>query len=118
MFKNDLLTVKRENYTVTDNLAVKKFETVYEDIPCHLSVNLNNVAYIQNTPFINSEFMVYLNFDEKIQIKENDELTITTSKGEHYKLYAGAIKIYNFSIQIKCKQEKIIESSFNVNQWN
>ena len=110
MFKNDLLTVKRENYETVDNLAVKKFETVYENIPCHLSVNLNNTACNQNVPFLNSEFTIYLYFNEKIQIKENDKLYVTTSKGEAYELYAGAVKLYNFTIQIKCRQEKIIES--------
>ena len=115
MFKNDLLSVQRENYTVQNNLAVTEYETIYENIPCHLSVNLNNVAVIQNAPFINSKFTIYLNFDEKIQIKENDKRTVTTSKGENYTLYAGAMKIYNITIQIKCRQEKILESSFDVN---
>lgn len=115
MFKNDLLTVKREIYEIQDNLAVKNFETIYENIPCHLSVNLNNTSKFQNVSFLNSEFMIYLSFDENILIKENDQLKVKTSKNENYTLYAGAIKFYNFSIQIKCRQEKIIESDFNVN---
>ncbi len=118
MFKNDILTVKRENYEVINNLATKKYETVYENIPCHLAINLNNTSYSQNVPLLNSEFTIYLNFDEKIQIKENDKLCVVTSKGEIYTLYAGGVKIYNFSIQIKCRQEKIIESDFDVNRWD
>lgn len=118
MFRNDFLTVKRENYTVVDNLATKSYETIYENIPCHLSVNLNNTANIQNTPYINAEFTIYLNADEKIQIKENDKLFVVTPQNRTYELIAGETKTYNLTTQIKCRQEKIIESDFDVNWWN
>ncbi len=111
MFKDDRLTVKREHYELIEGEAIYSNPVVvFEDIPCHLSVSLNNTTKINSAPFLESEYTLFLDYDPNININKNDILLVKTSKNEHYKLFAGDIKAYNHSIQIKCKQQKIIES--------
>lgn len=110
MFRKDKLTVKREEYRIIKGEAVFwGLKTLEEDIPCHLSVNLNNTVKINNAPFILSDFTLFLDFNPQIDIKENDLLFVTTDKSQDYKLYAGEVKFYGLTVQIKCRQEKITE---------
>lgn len=110
MFRYDKLSVQRENYSLISGERVYLTpEIIAENIPCHLSVNLNNPTKINGAPYLISEFKLFLNSDLKINIKENDKLTVMTEQGQRYELYAGEIKIYNKTTQIKCKKEKIIE---------
>ncbi len=111
MYRMDKLTIKREIYTLDMGEAVyQEAITIAQDIPCHLSVNLNNTEKVNHIPVKRNSFVLFLNSNPRIDIQENDILLVETPKKQKYKLYAGEIKIYNFSIQIKCKQEKIIES--------
>ena len=109
MFRKDRLTIKRKTYEIQKGEAFYLEDTIVaEDIPCHLSVSLNNAVSIKGVPTIVSSFTLFLDpFD--IDIQENDILHVT-SNGQTYKLYAGEIKFYDMSIQIKCMQNKIIES--------
>lgn len=111
MFREDNLTVKREKYELNQGEAVYvEPEIVLENFPCHLSISLNNTVKIYNTPHILSDFTLFLDYDPNIELKENDILYVKTKQGQEYKLYAGEIKIYSLTVQIKCRQNKIIES--------
>lgn len=111
MFRKDRLTVKRKKYIkVNGETNYLEPEIIAENVPCHLSVSLNNTAFLNGTPYVYSNFMLFLNPDIDFFIKENDILYVKTSKKQEYKLIAGEIKIYDLTIQVKCKQEKIIES--------
>ncbi|MCD8024528.1 MAG: hypothetical protein LUE64_03240 [Candidatus Gastranaerophilales bacterium] len=111
MFKNDTLTVKREVYELNEGVVTYlEPQIIYEELPCHLSIVLNATSKTNAIPFLYSDFTLFIDYDSNLRIKENDILYVTTSKNQEYKLYAGEVKIYNFSIQIKCRQEKIIES--------
>lgn len=110
MFRYDKLAIQRENYSLISGEKVYLTpEVIAENIPCHLSVNLNNAIKINGAPYLIAEFKLFLNSNLEIDIKENDKLTVITEKGQIYELYAGEIKIYNQTTQIKCRQEKIIE---------
>lgn len=112
MFRKDRLTVKREIYEIKEGEALyKEPEVIIENVKCHLSVNLTNTIKKDGFPYLVSDFTLFLDYDPKISVKENDILLIQTSKGQNYKLYSGEVKIYNRTIQIKCRQEKVIESS-------
>ena len=111
MFRDDKVTITRENYTLIQGEAIyTEPEIVARNVPCHLSIGFNNTVKINNTPYLVSDFTLFLNPNQKFTVKENDTLTVTTSKNENFKLYAGQIKLYGLGIQIKCRQEKIIES--------
>lgn len=111
MFRRDKLTVKREDKKLENNECVYAGEkTVHKDIPCHLSISLNNTSEINAAPYLISSFTLFLNYNPEILIKENDILYIETNKSQKYRLYAGEIKIYNLTTQIKCMQQKNIES--------
>ena len=111
MFRGDKLTVKRENYTIVNGEVVYLEPVIIAmDVPCHLSISLNNSAKLNGAPYIASDFTLFLNSNLKVNVKENDILLITSDKFQEYKLYAGEVKIYNLTTQIKCRQEKIIES--------
>lgn len=111
MFKKDKLTIKRENYSLINGEAVYLEPIIIaQNVPCHLSVTINNTAKLNGAPYIAADFTLFINSNLKINVKENDILFITTEKFQEYKLYAGEIKIYNLTTQIKCRQEKIIES--------
>ena len=111
MFRSDKLTVKRENYNIVEGEAIHLEPVlVAKDVPCHLSISLNNTCKINGAPYIAADFTIFLNSNLKINIKENDILFVTSDKYQEYKLYAGEVKIYNLTTQIKCRQEKIIES--------
>ncbi len=111
MFRRDRLTVKRAEYTVVGGEATYgNLTLIKENIPCHLSVNLNNTVKIQNAPYVLADFTLFLDYVPNLDIKENDILYVVTDRNQTYKLIAGEIKIYAFTIQIKCRQEKIIES--------
>lgn len=110
MFRSDRVTIKRDVYELVQGEVVHEDQLlVAEDVPCHLSVILNNTFDIKGAPCIVSDFTLFVNSNVK-NIKENDVLSIETKSGQTYKLYAGEIKIYNLTTQIKCRQEKIIES--------
>ncbi len=111
MFRNDKVTIEREVYSLIQGEAVYgKPVCIASDVPCHLSVSLNNTDKILNVPYLISDFTLFLDSNPKFEIKENDILYVTTSKNQKYKLYAGDIKIYNLTVQVKCAQKKIIES--------
>lgn len=111
MFRKDILTVKRENYETIKGLVTEQNETlIAKDIPCHLSISLNNTSKENKVPYLKSDFTLFLSPKINFEIKQNDILYVLTPKNRTYKLFAGEIKIYDFSIQIKCRQNKIIET--------
>lgn len=111
MFRNDFLTIERETYKIKDGEAIYEDRIlISKDIPCHLSVELNNLVDKYGTPSLRSDFTLFLDYFPNLDIKENDVLTIKTKRNQTYKLYAGEIKMYTLTVQIKCRQEKIIES--------
>lgn len=111
MFRNDVLSVQREVYEVIEGEAVyKDKEIILENIPCHLSVSLNNPIDVHDIPSFKADFTLFLDYFPNLDIKTNDILLIKTSKNQEYKLFAGDIKIYSLSVQIKCRQEKVVES--------
>ncbi len=109
--RKDKLTATRETYQcVSGEVHYLEPIIVAQNIPCHLSSGLENVVYLDKTPYIISNYTLFLDYDQNIQIKENDTLYVQTQRGENYKLRAGEIKKYNLTIQIKCTQKKILES--------
>ena len=111
MFRDDLMTLKREIYHLQEGLALYDNEIlIAKNVPCHLSTTLNNTVKRDNVPYLNADFTLFLNSDNDIEIKQNDILYITTSKNQTYRLYAGEVKKYNLSVQVKCRQEKIAET--------
>jgi len=108
MFRDDKLTVKREVYEVVEgSIENERIETVEDNVPCHLSVNLTTVVDSFNVPYLLSDFTLFVNGG--LNIKPNDILIVATKQGQIYELFAGEIKMYGVTTQIKCRQEKIIE---------
>ena len=116
MFRDDRLTVEREVCKLVEGEVIyDKPLCVAKDVPCHLSVSLNNTDKILNVPSLISDYTLFLNTNVNFEITENDILYITTSKNQRYKLFAGEVKIYNQTVQVKCRQKKIIESKHHDN---
>lgn len=112
MFRHDKLIVTRENYSLVSGEKVYNTpEIIGYDIPCHLSVNLNNTSQINGAPHVISDFKLFLDASLDIDIKENDKLIVQSADNKIYELYAGEIKTYNLTTQVRCRQEKIVESS-------
>lgn len=108
MFRDDVLTVKREVYEIIEGgVTNKRIETIAENIPCHLSVNITPSAKSYGVPCVLSDFVLFVS--SEIDIKTNDILIVISKKVQRYELFAGDIKIYGLTTQIKCTQEKIIE---------
>ena len=111
MFREDKLTVKRDIYEKNEGEVIHLDPAiVYENIPCHLSLAANNTVKIQDAPHVYSEGTIFLDYKPNFDIRENDTLYVTTKNNQTYKLIAGEVKIYALSIQVRCRQEKIIES--------
>lgn len=110
MFRYDYLTIKRDEYALFRGEAIHSEKTIAKGIPCHLSLSLNEVINELNTPQIKSSHVLFLDYDPSLDIKENDKLIVETSKGKTYILYAGEVLFYNLSIQVRCRQERVLES--------
>ena len=110
MLRKDRLAIYRKNHTVEEGEVIYSDKTlIAENIPCHLSVNVNNASDINGAPYVLSDFKLFFNSNLNIDIRENDFLIITTKHNQEYSLRAGEIKIYDSTTQVRCRQEKIIE---------
>ncbi len=114
MIRRDKLTVERESFELVFGEKVYLPPKIMaKDVPCHLSVTLNNTCKLNGAPYNFADFTLFTDTRLKLDIKENDTLIIDTDKNQHYRLYAGEIKVYGITTQIKCRQEKVIEENDN-----
>lgn len=109
MFRNDICIIKRPTKTVAEGEIIwKEPETVYENIPCHLSVKtLSPINQTQSTATVLLDYTLFIDIKENVTINKNDIIEVTTGKGQTFVLRAGESHKYPLTIQTHCEDTKI-----------
>lgn len=110
MFRDDRCTIKRPSKVVIEGETIwGEPETVYSDIPCHLSVKaLSQVNQSQSTATILYDYVLFINLDQNVTINGNDIVEVITKQGQQYKLRAGESKKYPLTVQTHCEAIKVV----------
>ena len=110
MFRLDRCTIKRPKKTkVNGEVIYTEPETIYSDIPCHLSVkSLSAVNQSDSTAKVLLDYVLFIDANLGVTINKNDIIEIVTGMGEQvYNLRAGESKKYPLTIQTHCEIEKV-----------
>ena len=83
--------------------------TIYTDIPCHLSVkSLSAVNQSDSTGEVILDYVLFIDRKTGVTINKNDIIEVTTGTGEQvYNLRAGESKKYPLTIQTHCEIDKV-----------
>ena len=110
MFRLDRCTIKRPKKTkVNGEVIYTEPETIYSDIPCHLSVkSLSAVNQSDSTGTVLLDYVLFIDTNLGVTINKNDIIEVTTGTGEQvYKLRAGESKKYPMTTQTHCEIDKV-----------
>lgn len=110
MFRLDRCTIKRPKKTkLNGEVIYTEPETIYSDIPCHLSVkSLSAVNQSDSTGTVLLDYVLFIDSDTGVTINKNDIIEVTTGTGEQvYNLRAGESKKYPMTTQTHCEIDKV-----------
>lgn len=110
MFRLDRCTIKRPKKTkVNGEVIYTEPETIYSDIPCHLSVkSLSAVNQSDSTGTVLLDYVLFIDTNLGVTINKNDIIEVITGTGEQvYKLRAGESKKYPLTTQTHCEIDKV-----------
>lgn len=110
MFRLDRCTIKRPKKTkVNGEVIYTEPETIYSNIPCHLSVkSLSAVNQSDSTGTVLLDYVLFIDTNLGVTINKNDIIEVITGTGEQvYKLRAGESKKYPLTTQTHCEIEKV-----------
>ena len=110
MFRLDRCTIKRPTKTkVNGEVIYTEPETIYSDIPCHLSVkSLSAVNQSDSTAKVLLDYVLFIDTNLGVTINKNDIIEVVTGMGEQvYKLRAGESKKYPLTTQTHCEIDKV-----------
>lgn len=108
MFRTDIATIKRIPRTEIEGETIwGEEETIYKNIPCHLSVkSLNILEQSQSTAEVMLSFKLFYDTKLGLTIAPNDKVYVTTQQGQEYELVAGQSKKYALTTQTSCDLTK------------
>lgn len=110
MFRLDRCTIKRPKKTkVNGEVIYTEPETIYSDIPCHLSVkSLSAVNQSDSTGTVLLDYVLFIDTNLGVTINKNDIIEVITGTGEQvYNLKAGESKKYPMTTQTHCEIDKV-----------
>lgn len=110
MFRLDRCTIKRPNKTkINGEVIYTEPETIYSDIPCHLSVkSLSAVNQSDSTATVLLDYVLFIDTSTGVTINKNDIIEVITGTGEQvYNLRAGESKKYPMTTQTHCEIDKV-----------
>lgn len=110
MFRLDKCTIRRPKKTkVNGEIIYGTPETIYSNIPCHLSVkSLSAVNQSDSTGTVLLDYVLFIDTNLGVTINKNDIIEVVTGMGEQvYNLRAGESKKYPLTIQTHCEIEKV-----------
>ena len=110
MFRLDRCTIKRPKKTkVKGEVIYGTPETIYTNIPCHLSVkSLSATNQSDSTATVLLDYVLFIDSDTGVTINKNDIVEVVTGMGEQvYNLRAGESKKYPMTIQTHCELNKV-----------
>jgi len=111
MFRLDRCTIKRPTKTKVNGEVIynPESETIYSDIPCHLSVkSLSAVNQSDSTAKVLLDYVLFIDTNLGVTINKNDIIEVITGTGEQvYNLRAGESKKYPMTIQTHCELNKV-----------
>ena len=110
MFRLDRCTIKRPKKTkVNGEIIYGTPETIYSNIPCHLSVkSLSAVNQSDSTGTVLLDYVLFIDVNLGVTINKNDIIEVVTGMGEQvYKLRAGESKKYPLTTQTHCEIDKV-----------
>ena len=110
MFRLDKCTIKRPTKTKVNGEVIYDIpNTIYTDIPCHLSVkSLSAVNQSDSTGEVILDYVLFIDTKTGVTINKNDIIEVTTGTGEQvYNLRAGESKKYPLTIQTHCEIDKV-----------
>ena len=110
MFRYDKCTIKRPRFEKIKNEVVwGEPETIYTDIPCHLSVkSISPTVQSQSTAKVMYDYTLFVDSFRGVVIKPNDIVEVTTFSGKFHELRAGESQVYLLTIQTHCEVNKIV----------
>lgn len=111
MFRTDIATIKRIPRTEIEGETIwGEEETIYKNIPCHLSVKslspLSPINQTQSTAEVIHSFKLFYDTKLGLTIAPNDKVYVTTQQGQEYDLVAGQSKKYALTTQTSCDLTK------------
>lgn len=108
MFRNDICTIKRQHAEKVNGESVWVTDTVYENVPCHLSVKaLSALDQTQSVAKVLLDYTLFIDLSKNVTINKNDIVEVTTGRGDKYELRAGESHKYPLTIQTHCEDNKI-----------
>ena len=108
MFRDDVCTIKRQRAEKINGESVWVTDTVYENIPCHLSVkSLSALDQTQSVAKVLLDYTLFIDLSEGVTINKNDIIEVTTGRGDKYELRSGESHKYPLTIQTHCEDSKI-----------
>lgn len=110
MFRLDRCTIKRPKKTkINGEIIYGTPETIYSDIPCHLSVkSLSAVNQSDSTGTVLLDYVLFIDTNLGVTINKNDIIEVITGTGEQvYNLKAGESKKYPMTTQTHCEIDKV-----------